>query len=315
MRFVMIKDASSDEHQRRSAASIAKVLEKIGDVEIVDFGRETFNLLRHGDLVFNLAVGKRHDFLQGTVASALEAFGIPFIGSPAYTHYVCLDKFTTKTILNACKIPVPEGCVFDGKRFSSEIPAPPLMVKPAAEGSGIGIDSKSLCADEKSAADLAGDLFERFGEPVLVERYVEGTELTVALVGDPEEPTILPAVEVDFSKLPLGVERYYSFDVKEKHAGSTIYRCPPSVGEPLLEKVKELSIETFRAVRARDYIRIDFRINEKTPYVIDVNSMPGLDPVTSDIPKMLEPISKDYEWLVLKIIGRAVRGMEAGDGG
>lgn len=313
MRFVIIKDISPNEIQERTAVSISKELEKIGKVEILNFGVDIFDLLKKSDAVFNLAIGKRHDFLQGSVASTLESLQIPFIGSPAYTHYVCLDKFTAKAVLGASGILTPEGCLFDGKEFSSELPAPPLMVKPSAEGSGIGIDSKSLCFGRAEALETAGKLHERFGEPVLIERYIDGPELTVGIVGGPENPFVLPAVEIDFSNLPPRVERYYSSEVKEKHADSTVYRCPPvSVGKPSLEAIGRIAVKAFRAVRARDYIRIDMRIEKGVPYVIEINSMPGLDPVTSDIPKMLGPLSKGYGWLISRIAERVLSEKESG---
>ncbi len=305
MRFVIIKDGgrSPNDVEMRGVKAVINVLNELGEVRVFDFNLSLIEKLKKDDVIFNFAEGKRQDFLQAKITAIAEAFGMRFIGSPAYTHYLCLDKVATKALLKAYGILTPSGAVFDGKEFVGDIPAPPIMVKPVAEGWGIGIESDSLCEDVETAKIVARKRFEKFKESILLEKYIQGTELTVGLVGNSENLEVLPPLEIDFSNLPQGVERYYSQKVKEDYGAQTIYKCPAPLDYELLKKVKEVARKTFNFVKAKDFLRVDMRISGNQIYVIEVNSMPGLVPEYSDLSKMATAMSKDYRWLIEKIIG------------
>ncbi len=309
MRFVILLDSHPDDFEMETFESLKNTLNQFGKVEVLHFKPLFLNELRKDDVVFNLAVGKRHDFAQGFISAALEAANIEFVGSPAYTHYVSLDKFTTKSLLKAYGISTPSGAIYDGKKWRGDIPHPPLMVKPSSEGSGIGVDEKSLCFDVKEAQEVAKEKFLTFKEPILVEEYIQGKEITVGVLGDDDRIEVLPPLEIDFSNLPNGIEKYYSKRVKEEYAEETVYRCPPAVDKDVLEVVKEMAVEVFKVIKARDFIRMDMRISNGIPYLIEVNSRPGLHPSLSDIPKMVKAISKDYDWLVKRIVRRALKNV------
>lgn len=306
MRFIVVRDLFPEAARARTVEAVADVLKEVGETEILSFDTSLIEKLRKDDIVFNLAIGKRHDFLQGTISAIMEGLGNEFVGSPAYTHYVCLDKFTTKSLLGSYGIPTPVGALFDGKCFVGDIPVPPLIVKPVAEGSGIGVDSDSLCNTVEMAKKTAIEKFEKFREPIMIEKYLSGVELTVGVIGFGSKLKVLPPLEIDFSNLPYGVERFYSRMVKEEYASQTIYRCPALLDAKVQREVLDIAKKTFEITRARDYLRIDMRLDKGQPYVIEVNSMPGLDPQNSDIPKMIKAISKDYEWLIRYVIKRAV---------
>ena len=314
MRFVILADANPDEFEKETIEALKDSLEITDETRILNFTPLFLNEVQKGDVVFNLAVGKRHDFAQGFIAAALESYGVEFVGSPAYTHYVCLDKFTTKSLLSAYGISTPGGAIYDGKKWRGKIPEPPLIVKPSSEGSGIGIDEKSLCVDLENAKKVAKEKYQEFKEPILVEKYIEGKEITVGVLGFGGKIEVLPPLEIDFSNLPQGIERYYSKRVKEEYAQQTIYRCPAELDEETLKLVKKTAIEVFKVVRARDFIRMDMRVSNGIPHVIEVNSRPGLHPIMSDIPKMVKAISKDYKWLIKTITRRAVASMEVRNG-
>ncbi len=287
MRFLIVKDSIADIQRSRSVNAVYDVLHKLADTEIVPVDNLARSLIK-GDIVLNLAIGKRNDFLQGDIAALCQIFGNEYVGSPPYTHYLCLDKFTAKQILKAYRIKTPNGILFDGKTFSGKLPIP-AIIKPVAEGSGIGIDDKSLCYDADEIRERVIDRFEKFGEPFLVEQFLDGPEVTVGVIGFGNDLIVLPELEIDFSNLPEGVERYYSQRVKEDFGAQTIYRCPSNLDEKIRDRIRETAVKSFKAVKARDYIRIDMRIVNGMPYVIEINSMPGLDPLTSDLPKMTIP--------------------------
>ena len=307
VRFVILKDISPEAARDRTVKAVFDVLKNIAETQIMDFDVSLMQKLRKDDAVFNLAIGKRHDFLQGAISAIMEWMGNEFVGSPAYTHYVCLDKFTTKSLLNSYGIPTPPGALFNGNDFVGDIPTPPLIVKPVAEGSGIGVDSDSLCDNVERAKETAKRKFEKFGEPIMIEKYLSGTELTIGILGYGSELKILPPLEIDFSDLPRGVEKFYSQRVKEEYASQTIYRCPANLGEKIYNDVINIAKKTFEVTKARDYLRVDMRLDGGQPYVIEVNSMPGLDPQNSDIPKMVRAMSKDYNWLIKSIVKRSLQ--------
>ncbi len=304
MRLLIVKDLIADVQRERTVNAVYAILSKVVETKIVS-EKEIISSLKNGDIIFNLAIGKRKDFLQGDIAAVAQMLGHEYIGSPPYTHYVCLDKFATKSILNSYKIKTPTGALFDGKNFIGKL-STPSIIKPVAEGSGIGIDDKSLCNNIDEIRERAISKFEELGEPILIEEFLDGREITVGVIGFEDDLIVLPELEIDFSHLPNGIERYYSQRVKEKYGQYTIYKCPSTFSQKIRDQIHATAIKTFKAVQARDYLRIDMRVVEGVPYVIEVNSMPGLDPLTSDLPKMVKPLNKDYEWLIKTIVKRVV---------
>lgn len=305
MRFIIVKDSIADAQRARTVEAVYGVLNKYVKSEVVSV-ENILGSLRKNDIVFNLAIGKRKDFLQGDIAAIAQLSGCEYVGSPPYTHYLCLDKLATKSILKSYGIKTPNGALFDGKTFAGRLPIH-AIIKPVAEGSGIGIDDKSLCDGSDEIKKRAIEKFEKIGEPMLIERFLDGPEITVGVVGFGDDLTVLPELEIDFSHLPEGIERYYSQRVKENFGDQTIYRCPSNFSEKMRNRIRKTAIKSFKAVKARDYIRIDMRVVNGVPYVIEINSMPGLDPLTSDLPKMVKPLDKDYDWLIKTIAKRILK--------
>jgi len=304
MRFLIVKDPVTDVQRSRAVEGVYEVLHKFVDTQIVSTDDLTRSVLKD-DIIFNLAIGKRNDFLQGDIAAFCQMSGNEYVGSPPYTHYLCLDKFATKQILKAYGIKTPQGILYDGKTFRGKLSIP-AIIKPVAEGSGIGIDDKSLCYDVDELKERVVDKFKKLNEPILIERFLDGPEITVGVIGSENNLMVLPELEIDFSNLPEGIERYYSQRVKENFGSQTIYRCPSDFNEKVRDRIRKVAIKSFEAVKARDYVRMDMRIVNEIPYVIEINSMPGLDPLTSDLPKMVKPLNKDYEWLIKAIIKRVI---------
>ncbi|HEU24158.1 MAG: hypothetical protein C0176_00700 [Mesoaciditoga sp.] len=304
MRFLIVKDYITDSQRSRTVDAVYDVVRKFANAEIVRVDNLAQSLLRN-DIIFNLAIGKRNDFLQGDIAALCQIFGNEYVGSPPYTHYLCLDKFVTKQVLKSYGIKTPVGVIYDGKAFSGKLPVP-AIVKPVAEGSGIGIDEKSLCYTIDEIREYAADKFKKMRETLLIEQFLDGPEVTVGVIGSGNNLIVLPELEIDFSNLPEGIEKYYSQRVKEDFGEYTIYRCPSNLNEKVRNRIRKVALKSFMAVKARDYIRIDMRIVNEIPYVIEINSMPGLDPLTSDLPKMIGPLNKDYEWLIRTILKRVI---------
>ena len=151
----------------------------------------------------------------------------------------------------------------------------PLFVKPIGEGSSIGISAKSLVKNEADLRAVARELIAAHRQPVIVEEYIEGKEVTVALLGNP--PRVLPIVEIEFSHLPEGVPRFDCYEVKWIYEDRIA--CPAPIDEATRSKVEATALAAFGALGCRDLCRIDMRIDsDGDPYVIDVNALPGLIP-------------------------------------
>lgn len=250
------------------------------------------------DVIFNNFRGSKQ-FTQAQGAAWLEAVSaeiaarlgkpIPIVGSSAHTHFLALNKFTAKQIMQAHGLPVPRGFLVFSTRPAPVLPPDldyPLIVKPVAEGSSRGIDEQSVV---HSAGELQAQLhrlLSEFGPPALVEQYVSGREFTVGVMGNP--PRALPVVEIAFARGARGQGHapvsWYSHAIKAGDAVPTL--CPAPISAELARRLADLAVGAFKALGCLDFARVDIRVDEGgRPYVLELNSLPGLRPGYSDFPK------------------------------
>ena len=233
-------------------------------------------------LVFNLTESYAGDDTKDLhVAALLELLGKPYTGSDPRALHLGQDKALAKKILRYHDIPTPDFVTVPRgvKRFQHEL-AFPLIVKPSREDGSIGIDTGSVVHDEKALWERIRYNHRAFAGPALVERYVEGREFYVALVGN-DPPEALPLVELDLSGVPVGVPRIAGTEVKW-WKGSEIYRATPPiypkrVSRRLTRRIQKLAVAAYRALGLRDYGRVDFRVTEEGEvFVLEVNPNPWL---------------------------------------
>jgi D-alanine-D-alanine ligase len=164
--------------------------------------------------------------------------------------------------------------------FPSEDLEYPLIVKPAHEDGSVGISDASVVSSPVELRRRIRRVFEEFEQPALVEQYIEGRELNVAILGN-KNPTILPISEIDFSGLSEGMPRIVSYEAKWMH-GTVHYEgtkgvCPAQVTPQQEATLKETALRCVRLIGCRDYARVDFRM---TPggdiYVLEVNPNPDI---------------------------------------
>ncbi len=315
---VILKDSNSDHGWQRTPEALFHALKEGGyESDIVNF--EISMLVNEKEkwkdaLFFNTVVGKMGAKTQAIVAAVLQSLGYDFVGSSSKTHFLCLDKSITKAILKEYGIPTPRFDVFDGSRYllQTEFDVP-VFIKPSSEGSGIGINENSLIMKKDLISSRVQKLYERFHQKILVEEHLPGREFTVGIIGNAPHLTVLPILEIDLSDLPEGVEKYYSERVKEDYADETRYFCPANLPFQLYEEIRDITYRTFEVLECRDFARIDFRLDSQNkPYVIEVNSLPGLDPINSDLPKMAKAMNSDYKDLVIKITQVALSRISKG---
>ena len=247
---------------------------------------------------------------DGTIQGFLETLGIPYTGSGVRASAVGMHKVVTKTLLEAHGIPVPPGTVIQrGDRLSlakvlkTTHLSLPIVVKPASQGSTIGVTIVRRPSQWKDALALA----HRYDPEAMVEGYIAGHEATVSILRKADgEATVLPAVEI------IAPGGFYDFSAKYQK-GKTQYLCPAPLPPKVLRTISELAQQTYIALGCEGAARVDFRITPRgKPYVLEINTVPGMTE-TSLLPMAAAQAGIDYDSLVERILqsalDRAVQGV------
>lgn len=292
------------EQLNKTNAALKQTIEDLGHEVLLIPG--DFNLLNRlsaarPDVVFNNCTGINDKSSQPQVAGMLELSKIPFTGSSQLAHTLALYKPLTKKILLHHGVSTPRFAVLS--KMDDELPAGlayPVIVKPEHEGSSMGISAKSVANSPEEAREVSRHVIKEFSQPALVEEFISGREFTVGVLGG-TAPRILPPVEILFN---AGGE-FYSQNVKSQDAVQT--QCPANIEPELLSRIEEVVLGAFNALECRDYARIDVRVDSSgTPYVIDVNTLPGLEPGYSDYPKAAQAAGLSYRDLVSHLMNCAL---------
>jgi D-alanine-D-alanine ligase len=236
--------------------------------------------LRKGrfDLVFNMCEGVDGvAALEPSVIAMLELMAVPYTGSTSFTTGLCLRKHVVNALLASAGLPVPD---FVTLRAGEAVPSIgfPAICKPTAEDASIGIEQKSVVRTKRALAQRVEAMHQRW-QQVLVQRYVEGREVNVGILGD----QVLPVAEIDFSGMPKGKWRIVSYKSKwesgsDEDAG-TAPRCPADLGKELEAEVRRVALAAWRLVGGTGYGRVDMRIDaEGRPWILEVNPNPDIAP-------------------------------------
>ena len=318
MRIAVITDpiqsriAQADPHSRQrnelTRKAVSKALLELGhNVHMIEVGPNILHEIEavHPDAMFNIASGYNSKKQQANVAAILELTDIPFTGSEAKTHVLALYKDITKIILQHRHVPTPKFIVvhsaeeLDSFPSNGKLPSP-VIVKPSAEGSGVGIHANSIAHYFEEVRRLVLNLMETVGPPIMVEQFIPGREFTVALVGYPK-PTVLPIQEI-----LLDEEALYTYEVKTDDKVLSV--CPAEISPELTREIQDLALESFAAIGCRDIARIDFRVSEDSvPYVLEINTLPGLTPGYSEVPRIAERAGIGYTELIRLILEGALK--------
>jgi D-alanine-D-alanine ligase len=230
---------------------------------------------------------------------------VPYTGSKVLTLALTLDKPMTKRVLAFHGLPTPPFQVFEraDEPLDPELVFP-LFVKPSRQGTGMGISAQSVVRDTSELRVQVGQLLDAYQEPVLVERFVAGRDITVGVVGnlvppvawrvpeDEEAPRIhrglrfLPPLEIELGTYALEEGGVYTYRAKVELAEKLHYICPAQLDPDLVEELNWLAAATFRVTGCLDVARVDFRLDEADgdePYILEINPLPGLAPEISDL--------------------------------
>ena len=233
---------------------------------------------------------------DGTIQAALELAGKTYTGSGVLASAIAMDKAMSKRVFEREAIPTPHWVVLESGVPGSNVDTSllggyPLVVKPNAEGSTVGLTIVKHPSELNAALEKAG----RHDSQILIEQYIEGREVTVAVVGE----EAYPVVEIEPKS------GFYDYEAKYTK-GMTTYTCPAELEKEEARLLRELAVECAGALGCRGVVRVDFRIDEDgEPWVLEVNTVPGMTP-TSLVPMAAKAKGLSYDQLVGRIVDMAV---------
>ncbi len=235
------------------------------------------------DLVFNLTESYAGDDTKEMhVAAYMDLVGLPYTGAGPHANFLAQDKAIAKKMFAFHGIRTPFfATAYRGQIDHAHDISFPLIVKPMSEDGSIGINSDAVVTSIKELMERVQYIQDEFDSPALIEEYIEGREIYAAILGSYESTRALPLVELDLSKLPDGLPKIASYDVKfEKHTEAhrlTKSAVATDLDEQTVTRLMETAIAAYRAVKLRDYGRIDMRLTPKGEvYVIEANPNPWL---------------------------------------
>jgi D-alanine-D-alanine ligase len=307
-----IADDSQEEFDSPATIdAIAQVLQDLGhEVVRLGDGRELLErlLAQPPDFVFNIAEGQGIGrSREARVPAVLEMLGIPYTGSDPLTLAVTLDKDVAKRLVQSVGGMVPRGWIIEPTGAASDEDRStlslPVIVKPAWEGSSKGIRRQSVVDHFRDLPKIIESLCAEHRQPVLVEEYIEGEELTVGVIGN-NPPQIINIMRV----VPQQeTARFiYSLEVKRDWERQVRYECPAQLPAPVTERVRQAALAAYRVLGCRDVARIDFRLRQGIPFFLEVNPLPGLNPQSGDLVLLSQASGWSYAQLIAAILQAAI---------
>lgn len=268
------------------------------------------NLLREPvDLVFNIAEGRgNYRSREAQIPSILEMLSVPYEGSDPQCLAVCLDKPLTKTIVSQAGISTPRWRLISDRDELDSINWRgfhfPAFIKPAYEGSSKGILGGCRVTERKLIGEPVIKLLERYHQPVLVEEFIDGDEITVGIVGN-YPPRVVGIMRV----VPRQKAEYfiYSLEVKRDWERLVDYECPAKLNPAVMQSITDTALKIFKVLGCRDISRVDFRIDaEGIPFFLEINPLPGLNPHSGDLPIMAGKTGCKYQELIAAALNAAL---------
>ncbi|QSQ26338.1 ATP-grasp domain-containing protein [Pyxidicoccus parkwayensis] len=249
------------------------------DESVTDLMRKVTS--SRADLVFNICETFAEDYrLEVNVAAVLELARVPFTGSGTAGLLLAQDKILTKQLLQFHGVLTPRFATFDGESFQTSGDLKfPLIVKPARSDASMGLGVEK---DMEGLARRVRRIRQEFDDEALAEEFIEGREIYVGVLGDHANPQVLPVVELDFGR-KWSRKRMKIANREVKFApeteGSPRLLVPHDLSDELRGRVERAAVTAFRALKLRDYARIDFRVSSRTnePYLLEVNPNPYLE--------------------------------------
>jgi len=263
------------------------------DAHGIDADKSTLRLLEDGgfDRVFIVLHGRWGE--DGVIQGALEVLDIPYTGSGVLGSALGMDKLRSKYLWSAAGIPTPEYAMLEPGIDLGKVAAKlglPMFVKPAREGSSLGISKAKTVAELKAAWETAA----KYDDQVIAERFVDGAELTCGILGD----RALPLIRIETDREFYDYEAKYILD-------TTRYLCPCGLPVDRERAIQDLAQRAFDALGCSGWGRVDFMLDKAgQAYALEVNTVPGMTD-HSLVPKAAKQAGIDFDQLVMRILETA----------
>ncbi|MBI2836173.1 MAG: ATP-grasp domain-containing protein [Chloroflexi bacterium] len=305
-------DALEEYDSRETVDGIAGALTALGHSPVLlGGGRDLLEavLREKVDLVFNISEGLgNYRSREAQVPGVLEMLDIPYTGSDPQCLAICLDKPLTKQLVALAGISVPQSRTISNINELADtgwedFPLP-AIIKPAHEGSSKGVLSSCFVNSAREIDEVSRNWLERYRQPVMVEEFIGGDEITVGVVGN-THPRVIGIMRI----LPRNTEApfVYSLEVKRDWERLVDYECPAKLDPHVLKAIEDASLRLFSVLGCRDFARIDFRLGAGgTPYFLEINPLPGLNPRSSDLVILAKKMGWSYEALIGAVLGAAL---------
>ena len=271
------------------------------------------------DICFNIAEGLGGDAREAQVPALLEMMSIPYTGSRVQTNAISLDKTLTKRIWRDRRLPVApfQEFIAGDEPLRPELNFP-LFVKPAREGTGMGVDLNAIVNNENELRERVRWVINKYDQPALVETFLPGREFTVGIMGRPNAKACsrhpdwydkdgfhrFPVLELDSSRSVT--PNVYSQAAKSKSVGeegAPGYLCPADIEPEFAKKLQYLAWRAHILLGALDVSRTDVRLDtEGKPCLMEINTLPGLTPGYSDLCLQANAEGISYNDLILEIL-------------
>ncbi len=291
--------SSEAEVSMRSGKGCFDALQRLGykNSEMVVVDKDIANKLKCGnfDYAFNALHGKYGE--DGCIQGVLEILQIPYTGCGVMASSLCMNKEYTKRILSTNKNIIMAKSAFirkgDDLFEKTKDLTYPLFVKPVSEGSSFGMTKVDKAEDLKSAYETA----IKYNDDVLIEEFIDGFFVTVGVLEKDGKAFATEILEI------RPKTEWYDFEAKYT-TGMSEFICPARLSKEVTERVKQAAVEAFETAGCRSVSRVDFMMKDDVPYVLEINTSPGMT-VVSDLPAQAKAMDIDYDNLVQLILNSA----------
>jgi D-alanine-D-alanine ligase len=316
------QDRISESGAEIEARAVASALRTLGhDATLIPLGQEiapfvdALQQLRP-ELVFNLCEGFWGESNRELhVAALFELLGLPHSGSPALTLGLTQNKALTKDLLARHGLPTPDYLLVQpGEVLPKNIALRwPLIVKPCLEDASLGITAESIVNDEIALLNRVNYIHQRYRQGALIEEFITGREFNAAIIGGPH-PEALPVSEIRFREgLAQQIVSYAGKWLEDSHEyAATEPLCPAPLETRERDLIQQVALQACRLLNCRDYARVDIRLHDGIPYILEINANPDISP-DAGLARAARAAGLEYPALIGRILEMCLARMEQPD--
>ncbi len=305
------EDETAEFDQEGTIIAIEDTLNKLNfQTERIGHLKQLVSRLNNGDrwdLVFNICEGMYGNGREAQVPALLDAYAIPYVFSSPLVLSLTLDKALTKRVIRDAGLATPEFFIVNNPADFEKVKLPfPLFAKPMAEGTGKGINGKSVIKTKEELKEKCLSLLSEYKQAVLVETFMSGREFTTGIVGTGDEARAIGTMEIFLNG--NAEKDVYSYTNKEHWENRISYQA--TVGKDK-ENCETLALEAYRLLGCEDAGRVDIRMDESgVPNFLEINPLSGIHPTHSDLPILSNLNGISYEELMAMIMNSAIQKLK-----